>query len=624
MYKNSFVNLLIIIILIVVTLLGYVIISALDRLHSDNNRLYDKLGRLEANLEALQKQPRTAWYSPSPNTAARAKQPAAEKIANAEFFDPNAQPGGRIISRITSDTQNMNALINNDATVSSFHSLTDSTLAERNFKDINLFEPLMAKSWQISPDKKVYTITLRRGILWHDFTDPVTGKKWHNVEVTADDFKFYIDVIRNPDTNCGPLRSYYRDLDRVEVLSRYKFKVIWKRRYYQSKIYTLGMSPLPRHLYHAYPGPFDGKKFNDDFKRNRIIVGCGPYRFVRWDKGQRVVFRRWEGYFGAKYGIMPPIKTIAFDVIKHPNTAFQALTAGKLDTLNLEPEQWMKRTNGKEFAPGGELTKHKYLYRAYYYIGYNLKNELFKDKRVRQALTHLVNRRRILRDICFGLGKIVTGPFFIGSRYYDKTIKPYKFDIAKARELFKAAGWRDSDGDGILDKDGKKFEFTIMQVANHQLQQKMLPMIKEDMAKAGVVMHIKAFEWSVYLQRLAKKKFEVCCLGWTSSLEPDPYQLWHSSQADKDNTSNHIGFKNKRADEIIAQLRVTFDMAKRVKLAHEFHRLLHELQPYTFLFSRDVLVAQSSRYKNVRKFPLGYPDEIIWTPKDKQLEIPGF
>jgi peptide/nickel transport system substrate-binding protein len=383
------------------------------------------------------------------------------------------------------------------------------------------------------------------------------------------------------------------------------------------------MSPLPRHLYHAYDGPFDGKRFNDDHQRNRMIVGCGPYRFLRWDKGQRIIFTQWEKFFGKKYGVMPPIKNIAFDIIKHPNTMFQALLSGKLDNMSLLPEQWISRTDTKEFAPGGTLAKYSYPGRMYSYIGYNLKNELFKDKRVRQALSHLVNREKILKDIYHGLGRIVTGPFFIDSCYYDKSIKPYEFNIEQAKRLLNDAGWRDTDGDGILDRDGKIFEFTMMQVSGSSMQAKMLPMIQQDMAKAGIVMNIQTFEWSVYLKRLEMKNFEVCCLAWTSPLEPDPYQVWHSSGADKTHSSNHIGFKNKQADEIIEKLRVTFDMAERTKLAHEFHRLLHEEQPYTFLISPDALLALSTRYKNVRRFPLGYPDIIMWTPKNEQRKIPG-
>jgi peptide/nickel transport system substrate-binding protein len=263
-----------------------------------------------------------------------------------------------------------------------------------------------------------------------------------------------------------------------------------------------------------------------------MIVGCGPYRFLRWDKNREVVFVRNEKYFGKKYGIMPPLKYRVYKVIKHPNTRFQALTSGELDQLGLNPEQWIKRTDSDLFKPGGEISKIKYLGHRYAYIGYNLTNPLFKDKRVRLAMTHLVDREKILKDVLHDLAKIVTGPFFYNSPAYDKSIEPYKFSIEKAKKLLAEAGWKDTDGDGILDKDGKKFSFTFMQTSGSVIQQKIIPMIKEDMAKAGIDMKIQVFEWAVYIQRLEQKDFDVCLLAWTTGYEADPYQIWHSSQAD--------------------------------------------------------------------------------------------
>jgi peptide/nickel transport system substrate-binding protein len=261
--------------------------------------------------------------------------------------------------------------------------------------------------------------------------------------------------------------------------------------------------------------------------------------------------------------------------------------------------------------------------RGYSYIGYNLKNPLFKDKRVRQALTHLVDRKRILKDIYHNLGEIVTGPFFYNSSSYDKSIKPYAFDIGKAKKLLTSAGWKDSDNDGILDKDGKKFTFTFMQISGSTNQQKIIPLIKEDMAKAGIDVKIQVFEWAVYIQRLNQKNFDVCFLGWTTGYEADPYQVWHSSEADKTPSSNHISFKNAKADRLILEIRKTFDPVKRAKLCHKFQALLHEEQAYTFMFATYNLIAQSNRYRNVKVFPLGLETEIMWTPINKQEKVSG-
>ena len=619
MNKNVYLNFILTIATIALIFLGITLINAVDRVQQSNQNILRRLARLEETIAAKPEQ--TVVLSAQKTTSKVVQQ--FPQIANRQYFDTDAVSGGRLTGSVYADAPSMNALINNEATASRFNAICSSSLAARDLENPDKFEPLMAESWTISPDKLTYVVTLKKGILWQDFTDPVTGKKWKNKEVTAEDFKFFLDVIRNEGTNCAHLRVYYKDIDRLEIINKYQFKVVWKERYFRSMELTLGMSPLPRHLYHAYPGPFDPQRFNDDHQRNRMIVGCGPYRFLRWDKNRRVVFVRNEKYFGKKYGIMPPLKYRVYKIIKHPNTRFQALISGGLDQLDLTPEQWVKRTDTPIFKPGGKLNKLKYLAHSYSYIGYNLNHPLFKDKRVRQALTHLVDRERILRDIMHNLGKIVTGPFFYNSPAYDKSIMPYPFDIEKAKKLLSEAGWKDRDGDGILDKDGKKFSFTFMQISGSTGQQKIIPLIKEDMAKAGIDVKIQVFEWAVYLQRLEQKNFDVCFLGWTTAYEADPYQVWHSSQADKSPSSNHISFRNPEADRLIIEIRQTFDPQKRVELCHKFQQLLHEEQPYTFLFTSYNLIAQSNRYRNVKVFPLGLEPEIMWTPKAKQEKVSG-
>ncbi|OGV47181.1 MAG: hypothetical protein A2017_02455 [Lentisphaerae bacterium GWF2_44_16] len=623
MNRNFYLNFIATLLLIVLSFVGFVLIKSIDILSLRTENLSGQISKIDAKFAslgtALKNRPASL-----PSTAEE-KKITADKIlmANSEFYDKNAIPGGSFIAAIASETKNMNYTVNNEKFVSDLWSYTCDSLADRNYQNFEIFEPQLAESWTISEDKLVYTIKLKKGVLWHDFKDPVSGKEWKNIEVTAHDFKFYVDVLKNPDTDCAPSRVYLQDLDRIEVINDYEFKVYWKKRYFQSESITLGTLPLPRHLYHAYEGPFDGKKFNDDHERNRIIVGCGPYRFDKWEKGQRIILKKWDKYYGAKYGVSPAVETLVFDVIKHPNTRFQSFLSGTINDISLSPEQWIKRTNGSEFGPQGTLRKIKYPGRAYSYIGYNLKNPLFQDKRVRQALTSLVNRERILKEVYHGLGRITTGTFFIDSPYYDKSIKPYPFSIERAKALFKEAGWKDEDGDGILEKDGKKFEFTIFAPSGSEIIPKMLPIIKEDMAKAGVIMKIQNIEWSVYVQRLEKKKYEVCVLSWALGLSPDPYQLWHSSEADKDGSSNHIGFKNPEADKLIEEIRETFDMKKRVELCHRFHKLLHEEQPYTFLISPDSLQGISGKFQNIRVFPLGVPVKLMWLPLADQNTAHG-
>lgn len=597
---------------VAVTVSGYLTVSALDRLHRVHVKLLEKLDKLPAVSAAPAAAPR--------NEGSGAAAPSTD-VANRRFYDPQAVSGGRLIQALEAEPPNLNPLICNEASASRLYGLCSSSLAGRNWEKPEEFQPLMAESWQISPDKKTYHIRLRRGIMWQRFTDPVTGKQVPPREVTAEDFKFYVDVIKNEKVNCAPLRVYYQDLEELKVLSPYEFTVRWKKACYVSTASTLGLSPLPRHFYLTPGTPFDGAAFNDDHLRNRMIVGCGPYRLVSWEKDRRFIFERNPDYFGIPLGIAPRLQYLVFDIIKHPNTRFQALAGRKLDQLSLTPDQWVRRADAPMFTQG-LVKKYKYLLPSYTYIGYNQKNPLFRDKRVRRALTMLIDRKKLCRDVYFDLARIVNGPFFPGSRYYNKALKDLPYDPAQARQLLAQAGWRDTDGDGVLEKGGMKFTFTMLQIATSSLQQKMMPIIKESLAAAGIDMKIQNVEWSVYIRRLEERRYDACCLGWMSGFDPDMYQIWHSSQRGPGG-SNHIDYANKELDRLIIRMRETFDVEKRIALAHQISAILHEDQPYTFLFAPYSLVALSSRYRNVRVFPSGLATEAFWVPVKEQLPVPG-
>ena len=608
-----------ILILLGIIFIGYALVNSVDRTRFELEKLHASIHELREKISVRPIVPAAADPGRKNSVSAESKLP----FANAEFHDPKALPGGRFITAISSDTKNMNVLINNDSTASAVWEKAFDSLAQRNYRDLDRWEPKMAESWKVSEDGLRFRIKLRKGILWHDFTDPVTKKVWKNVPVSSHDFKFYVDVIKNPEVDAAPLRTYMKDLERIEIINDLEFEVVWSRRYFLSLDMTLALQPLPRHFYHAYPGPFDPKRFNSDNERNRIIVGCGPYRFVRWDKGRRVLMTRFENYYGSAYGAAPPLKDISFDVIQHPNTRLQALISRDLDEASLQPDQWINRTDVPAFGKNGWIRKLKYPTMVYNYLGFNLSNPIFRDAKTRVALSHLINRKRLLKDVYYDLARPVSGPFFPDSAAYDKSLEPYPFSIEKAKKLLAEAGWKASEQDGILERDGRKLSFTVMFPNTSAIYQRMLAMIKEDMSKAGVKMELLGLEWSVCVQRLEKKSFEMCALGWAGGIKSDPYQLWHSSQADIEGSSNHIRFRNPEADRLIEEIRVTFDPEKQKKLYHEFHRLVHREQPYIFLFSPYALTALSARYRNLRMFPLGFASEILWTPKDLQMRIPG-
>ena len=529
-------------------------------------------------------------------------------VANRKFFDPQAVEGGELVSLLTADAPGFNPLTVNEATSRMILSLCSAPLAERDWEHPERFEPMLAESWEISEDKKTYTVRLRKNCFWQSYTDPVSNKLIPAREITAEDFKFAVDAIKNPDVDCASMRVYYQDLEAVEVVGKYELIFRWKKVYYGSKEATLGLSPLPRHFY-CPDGKFDGKAFNDDNLRNRMIVGCGPYRFVRWDKEQAIVLEKNPDYFGISYGIAPPIKKRIFKIVKLSNNQFQALLSGKAGMISLTPEQWVKRTAIPEFE-SGKLKRLRYSTRGYTYIGYNHRYHCFSDSKTRRALTMLIDREKILKNVFFNCGVTVKSPFAPGTVYTDADLKPYAYDPERAKALLREAGWRDADGDGILERDGKKFEFTMLQISGSSTQAKMLPMIKESFAAAGIDMKLQPVEWSVYIERLNSRNFEACNLGWTGTIDPDLYQIFHSSQMN--GGDNFISYKNEMLDRRIEELRVEFDLKKRIEICREIEKILHADQPYSFMFCSDALVGISSEYRNVRLFSDGLQPLIFW------------
>lgn len=607
--RSVFANVMLFIIALLLAVGLYVTIGAVDRFRMREEQLISNLTEMRSELSQVRAQLASGRATPAAGTSA----PATAPFPNMEARDPAAVSGDGMVNVTNADTGNMNYIINNEWDVSQYWSLTSDSVAARNYTNPDRWEPLLAEGWEISPDKLTYTIRLRKGVLWHDFTDPTTGESFKNVEVTAEDFKFYIDVIRNPKIPCDSVRNYFEDLDQVKVLDEHTFQVVWKRPYFKSQEMTLGLSPLPRHFYR-----FDPEKAYEEFaqnnERNRMIVGCGPWVFRGWDKGKEVRFTRNESYFGLK----PSLKSYAVRVIKEPTARLQALRNGEIDCIDqgLLPEQWLKQTGDAEF--NAKFAKFTYPERDYSYIGYNLRKELFKDRRVRQALTMLTDRERILREVYYGLGRITNGTFFMESPAYDQTLQPWPFDPARAKALLAEAGWSDHDGDGVLDKDGAKFEYTFMAVSGSKISEQVSEIVRQACAKVGIIVNINPLEWSVFLERVEEWSFDVCSLRWMLAWDDDPYQLWHSSQADIKRSSNHVGFKNAEADKLIEAARVEFDPAKRNALYHQFDRVLHEEQPYTFLINSDKLVAQDKRYRNAKVYPLGMDMNTFWVPPAEQ------
>ncbi|MGD9651035.1 MAG: peptide-binding protein [Candidatus Dadabacteria bacterium] len=460
------------------------------------------------------------------------------------------------------------------------------TLIERDNATLEL-KPLLAESWEISEDKLTYTFKIRQGVKWHD-----------GAPFTSADVVFSYKTIMDPKVDAPQLRSYYQEIRDVEAIDDYTVKFTYARPYFLALEFCGGMPIVPKHIFE-----------NGDFNTNpagRSPVGTGPFKFVKWTTGREVVLEKNPDYWGEK----PHLNRIVFRIITDSSVALQVLKRQELDVASLTPIQWEKQTNSPDFEK--HFDKFSYFTPNYSYIGWNSKRPFFADKRVRTALTHLVNRELILDKVMYGLGAIVTNPFYINSPEYDKSIEPIPYDPAAARKLLEEAGWVDHDNDGIRDKDGVKFSFEFLIPGGSETGEKIATILKEELDGIGIDMTIRKTEWAVFTTRLNERNFDAVTLAWSMGIESDPYQIWSSTQAEAG--SNFIGFKNAETDKLIEEARKEFDRDKRIELYRQFSEIIHEEQPYTFLFCRKATVAVNKRFENVTVYPLGIEPTEWYVP----------
>lgn len=529
-----------------------------------------------------------------------------------QYLHPEAEDGGKVTRWYGSDPKGLNFTTENASDLTEkIKVYVHNSLATQHYKDPGTYAPDLAERIEITDDYKTYTIYLRKGVLWHppavDWADSRYDWLKGDHEFTSEDVKFAIDLILNPQVECSHLRNYYQDVQSVEIIDKYTLQVKWKVKTYNSISFTLGVYPVPKFLYaydedgEAYPEATLGLRFNEHWY-NQKAIGTGPYRFVSWEQGVGIKFTRNEDYFDEK----PAIKEIQWLIFPDVKTNLLKIKSKELDFGALRSADYTAEiVEGADDSPfkDGRI-EHKFWNRSVYtYIGWNNDHFLFTDKRVRKALALSLDRQSIVDNILQGLGTQVTGPFFFKSPYCDSSIQPLPYDLEAAKALLAEAGWEDTDGDGILDKeiDGerKPFTFTLLLWSGSPTWSALAAIYKEALFKVGIRMNTTEAEWSLMQKRMEDREFEAYSGAWSMPWESDPYQIWHSSQADQAQSSNRIGFRNKEADALIEELRRTFEKEDRIKLYHKIHRILFEEQPYCFFYSPKSVFAWWAHVKNV-------------------------
>jgi peptide/nickel transport system substrate-binding protein len=538
--------------------------------------------------------------------------------------------GDWLIAHILSDPEQLNPLTSNDATASSLLGYIFEALLRRDPRTLELRPQLAVARPEISDDKLEYTFKIRQDAHFQD-GQPLTGE----------DVLFSIKAIKCPLVNAPFQRVYYESIVDAQLLDSHTIRFKAREPYFLNESVLGGIDVLPRHYYDpenllkdvtvtALAGDYSkheeqvrkfAQHFNQSYARNPM--GSGPYKFKSWSTGQEVVLERDANYWGnGKAGIdQVYIDVRKFRVINNMDAALVNLKAGNLDTMGLQPLQHLRQTSGGRFEK--DFAKYIYSTPSYTYIGWNNAHPLFQDMRVRQAMTYFTNREQMVKTILFDLGQVVDGPIYRFRPEYDENLYSYPFDPQKAIALLGEAGWKDTDGDGVLDKeiDGQRlpFRFEIKFNSGNDIRKSVALALQDELRKHGIDASVRALDWTIFLDEVRNHQFEAIILGWAMSVnEPDAYQVWHSSQVEN-RGSNMISYKNPRVDAILEEYRRTFEEAKRIELYREFQRMLNVEQPYTFLFMQKAVTAVSRRFQGVEVLASGGLRPLEWwVPKAQQ------
>jgi peptide/nickel transport system substrate-binding protein len=437
----------------------------------------------------------------------------------------------------------------------------------------------LAESWDISKDGLVIIFHLRKGVKWTD------GK-----EFSAEDVMFGYRTIVDEKTPSA-YKEDFLQVKKAEVIDRYTFRVTYAKPFAPALTSWGSLVVLPKHL-------LEGKDVTkSDLVRNP--VGLGPYKLARWVSGQELILESNKDYFEGR----PYIDQYIYKVIPDTATTFLELKTGGIDMMGLTPIQYTKQTDTPFFR--NNFQKYRYPAFQYTHLAFNQKHPWFSDKRVRQAIAYGIDKNEIVDVVLFGLGRPATGPYVPNTWPYNPNVKKYDYNPEKAKELLKEAGWQDSDGDGILDKDGKPFRFTILTNVGNNLRKNTATIIQSRLEKIGIKVNIRTVEWSTFVnQFIDKKRFEAVLLGWSIGLDADQYDIWHSSKT-REKELNFISYRNPEVDELLEQGRRTFDIEKRKKAYYRIQEILAEEVPYVFLYVPDATPVVHARIKGITPTPIG-------------------
>ena len=502
-------------------------------------------------------------------------------------------PGDWLVRAFGVGLSTITPLISQDVYASNVQSYVQESLLSRN-PDTLEWEGLIARSWEIGEDGLTIAFRLRDGVTFSD------GRP-----LTAGDVAFTFAFIMNEAIAAPRDRAYLEKIESVEATSPLDVVFRFREPYFNALALAGGMAVMPRHFYEPYlaePATFNESK--------GLLLGSGPYRLAdpkSWTPDLGLVeLARNPRYWGP---VAPSFDRLLWKVIENDSARLTTFRNRDIDAYTARPREYQGLRDDAALTAQARSFEFMNAVAGYSYIGWNQRRggepTRFADRRVREAMTWLTDRARIIDEIMLGHAEPAVSPFSPRSRQHDPAIEPRAFDPNRAAALLAEVGYEDRDGDGVLeDEAGEPFAFELVYYQENEDTERMVLFLKDLYARAGVHLKPVPAEWPVMLDLLGKRDFDAITLGWTSGVETDVYQMFHGSQTE-DGGDNFVHFRHAGFDRLVNEARATVREEERMPLWQAVERIFHEEQPYTFLMRRKTLAFVDRRLQNLAVTRLG-------------------
>ncbi|MEA3290682.1 MAG: peptide-binding protein [Campylobacterota bacterium] len=473
--------------------------------------------------------------------------------------------GSTLNLSISSNPSRINPILSTDSASSEISGWIFNGLFKYD-KDGNVVEDL-ASSYKFE-NNTTLIVKIKKDILWHD------GNAF-----SAKDVLFTYKTINDPKIYT-PVTTNFLKVESVTILDDYTLKIKYKEPYFKAlEIWMTGI--LPKHI-------FENEKDIMTSEYNKTPIGTGPYKLDKLKISQDIILKVNKDYFDK----VPNIETINYKFVPDPTTSFYMLKQKQLDVGGLSPIQ-IDRQIDEKFKNNFNIYEKQSF--SFTYLGFNLKSEKFKDKRIREALSYAINRQELLDILFFGHAKVCNGPFLPGTFAFNKNVQTPKQDIKRSKELLKEMGFDQNN----------PFEFTVITNANNSIRVNAAQILQHQLQKSNINMKIRVVEWQAFLNTVVHpRNFDAIILGWGMSLTPDARSIWHSS-SDKTGGFNFIGYKNKQVDNLIEAGEVTIN---KIRLAEIYQNIFEQISkdlPYLFLYVPNSITTVNKDIKNIKPALVG-------------------